>query len=126
LAWVIVGMGSGEMEAAWLGRALGAAAAGIVGASCFAVGVGSLFPRHALVVSLGYIFFAEQILPMVQAVKNISTLYHVQNIAQLPRSPLGADEDPGTAVLALALLSAFWLGLAVWRIRRLEFGGPDG
>ncbi len=128
VAWLIVGLGPGELEPVWLGRALGGAAAGIVGAASFALGAGALFPRYPLVVCLGYIFFAEQILPSVPAIQNISTLYHVHTIAALPRplEVIAVTGDAWTSVIALAVLSVVWLGLGVWRIRRLEFGTADG
>lgn len=125
LSWLIVGGATGELGPAVLGRTVLAAVAGVVGASAFAVGIGALFPRHPLVVSLGYIFFAEQILPMVKAVQNLSTLYHVHNLAGLSDGDI-APEEPATAALALVILSALWLGVALWRVRRLEFGGADG
>jgi ABC-type transport system involved in multi-copper enzyme maturation permease subunit len=125
VAYAIVGLGPGEMLPIWLARAALAAPLGVLAASCFAVGIGALFTRHPLVVAFGYVFFGEQILPQVQAIQNISTLYHVKTIAALPRGFVTSG-DLGGAVLALAILSAIWLGLAVWRVRRLEFGTADG
>lgn len=122
----IVSLGQGEMDPSSLPRVLLAAAAGTVAASCFALGIGTLFPRHPLVAAFGYVFFAEQILPQVKAIQNVSTLYHVKIIAHLPRSNFAFEGGMGGALLALALLSALWLGLAVWRIRRLELGSADG
>jgi len=124
-AYAIVALGPGAMQPAWLWRSAGAAVLGVVAASCFAVGIGALFTRHPLVVAFGYVFFAEQILPQVKAIQNISTLYHVKVIAQLPRG-FDVSGDTGGAVIALAILSTIWLGLAVWRVRRLEFGSADG
>src|SRR5262249_35338520 len=46
-AFALIG---GEVE--WLARAQAGAAAGVAGASAFALGVGALFPRHPLVVTL--------------------------------------------------------------------------
>ena len=126
LAYGIVSLGPGDMDPAWLLRAAAGALLGVVAASCFAIGIGALFTRHPLVVAFGYVFFGEQILPQVQAIQNISTLYHVKVIAALPRGSGGIDGAPAGAALALVILSAVWLGLAVWRIRQFEFGSADG
>jgi hypothetical protein len=126
LGFLLVALGPGEVQGGWLPRALLGAAAGVVAASCFAVGIGALVPRHPLVVCLAYIFIAEQILPVIPAVQNVSVLYHAQHVARLPRSPLGHGETTGAALLALALLSAAWLAIALWRVRRIEFGSADG
>ncbi len=121
-AFAVVGLG-GELDWARLPRALGAAALGVIAASAFAVGVGALFPRHPLVVALGWVFFAEQILSAVPAVRNLSVLYHVEVIARLPRGPSGSV---GGALVALAVLSLAWLALAWWRLDRLELGSAEG
>jgi hypothetical protein len=64
---------------------------------------------------------------MVPAVQNISVLYHVQNVARTPHlAQRFAVEDTATALLALVVLSVLWLGLALWRVRRFEFGSADG
>jgi hypothetical protein len=104
-------------------RALAAAALGVVAASAFAIGIGALFPRHPIVVALGWVFFAEQILSAVPAVQNLSVLHHVEVIAQLPGGPSGSA---GRAACALALLTALWLGLAWWRLDRIELGSAEG
>jgi ABC-type transport system involved in multi-copper enzyme maturation permease subunit len=125
VAYAIVSLGPGAMEPAWLVRASLAALVGVVAASCFAVGIGALFTRHPLVVAFGYVFFAEQILPQVEAIQNVSTLYHVKIIARLPRV-FTVDGETASALVALAVLSAVWLGLALWRIRSFEFGSAEG
>jgi ABC-2 type transport system permease protein len=111
---------SGGLDAAALPRSVVAAVAGVISASAFAVGVGALFPRHPLVVALGWVFFAEQILPDVTAVQNVTTLYHVRRIAD------GAPGGVAGGLLALAILTAIWLTVAVVRLRRLEFGSAEG
>jgi hypothetical protein len=113
-------------DPAWLWRAELGAAAGVVGASAFAVGVGALFPRHPLVVTLAWVFFAEQILPEVKAIQNLSIVFHAETIADPPRPMIHVGNDPAGAVLAIAILSAIWLGVAVWRVSRMEFGTAEG
>lgn len=125
LSFAIVSIGPGAMDPLWLLRSAGAAVLGVAAASCFAVAIGSIFTRHPLVVAFGYVFFAEQILPQQESIQNLTTLYHVKTVAQLPKA-IQVGDDAGGAILALVVLSAIWLGLAVWRIRRLEFGSADG
>jgi ABC-type transport system involved in multi-copper enzyme maturation permease subunit len=121
----ILSIGGGT-DPIWLVRALVAAVAGVFAASCFALGIGALFPRHPLIVAMGYVIFAEQILPQMRALQNVSTLYHAKTIAGLR---ILSDQAAGTMVeglIGFAILSAVWLSLAVWRIRRMEMGSADG
>jgi hypothetical protein len=127
IAFAIVSAGPGDTDPSWLPRALGAAAAGVLGASCFAVGVGALVPRHPLVVALGWVLFAEQVLSAVPAVQNLSPLFHVMAIADIPGVRLtlkGMSSLPPYP--SLAVLSAVWLGIAIWRVRSIEFGSAEG
>jgi hypothetical protein len=125
IAFAIISAGPGETDPSWLPRALGASAAGVVGASCFAVGVGALVPRHPLVVALGWVLVAEQVLSAVPAIQNLSTLFHAIVIADMPGVRFRFGE-PIPPYLAMAVLSAVWLGIALWRVRRLEFGSAEG
>ena len=125
VAFAIIATGPGEADVAMLLRALAASAAGVIAASCFAVGVGALVPRHPMVVALGWILFGEQILSFTPAVQNLSVLFHVHAIAELQGVDMGGD-GALPAYLGLLLLSAFWLGVAMWRVRKLEFGSAEG
>jgi ABC-type transport system involved in multi-copper enzyme maturation permease subunit len=121
-AFAVVALGPGAVEPVSLLRVVGGAALGVVAASASAVGIGAVFPRHPLVVALGWIFFAEQVLPSVKAVQNLSALYHVRAIADLPDS----SGDAASALVALAVLTAFWLAVAWWRVGALELGSAEG
>lgn len=115
-----------DQAAAVLARTAGAAIGGVIAVSAFAVGLGALFPRYPTAVALGWVVFAEQALPTVKAVQNLSALYHVQVIAGLPRSFIPSDAEPIESALALVMLTALWLGVAWWRMTRLELGAADG
>jgi hypothetical protein len=52
-------------------------------------------------------------------VQKISVLYHVQVLAR-------PSEDVGGALIALALLTAIWLGVGWWRLGRIELGSAEG
>jgi hypothetical protein len=123
-AWAISSAGAGPAgDPAWLGSTLLAAVLGVVTSSCFAVGVGSLFPKHPLVIAFGYIFLAEQALPEINAVQNLSVLFHTQQVAKLPT---WHHADDGGGAIGLAVLAAFWLAIAIWRVRNTEFGSAEG
>jgi ABC-type transport system involved in multi-copper enzyme maturation permease subunit len=124
LGFAIVSAGAGETDFGWLPPVLCAAAVGIVAASAFSIGVGTLFPRYQLVIALAYVFFAEQVLPEVPAIQSLSTLYHVKQIAALPYDN-PPTESVGSGILQLALLTVVWLALATWRIARKEYSGSD-
>jgi hypothetical protein len=124
VAYGIVSLGPGTIPISSVLRAIVAAAAGVGAACCYALGIATLVPRHPLIAAIAYVFFAEQILPQVKAIQNLSTLYHVKVVAALPHS--GVEGNLGAGLAGLAILSALWLGIAVWRIRRLEIGSAEG
>jgi ABC-type transport system involved in multi-copper enzyme maturation permease subunit len=109
----------GAIEGLPLPRVLLGAAAGVLGASCNALGIGALFPRHPLVAAMAFVFFAEQILPEMPAIQNVTTLHHAFR-------RIAVDGEVAGGLAALAILSAVWLGVAVWRVRRLELGSAEG
>lgn len=117
LAFAIAGATADE-----LARTLPAVALGTVAACAFAVGIGALVPRHPLVAALAWVLIAEQILPAVPAIQNLSVVHHVQVIAALPRQQLIGGGTPIGSVIALLLLTGLWLGIAIWRTRRIEPG----
>lgn len=122
LVFVIVSAGGGTTQVAWLWRAVPAAVLGVLAASAFAVGLGALVPRHPLVVSLAWVFLGEQILPAVPAVQNLSAVHHVEVIAALPVPQVPAHGTPTGSIVALFVLTIFWLTIAIWRVHRIEPG----
>jgi len=126
VGFVIVAAGPGQSDPAWLARAAPAAALGVVAASAFAVGLGTLVPRHPLVAALGWAFLVEQVLPLVPAVQNLSAVHHVEVIAALPRPPDSISGQPLGSVLGLIILTVVWLAVARWRVRTFEPGSVEG
>src|SRR5688572_7282974 len=116
LAYLIAGAGPGDGPP--LGRVMVGAVAGVLAASSYALGIGTLFPRHPLVAAMGYLVVAEQILPWVKSIQNVSTLYHVRSIWR--------EGEVARGLIGLTILSAIWLAVAVWRVRRLELGSAEG
>jgi ABC-type transport system involved in multi-copper enzyme maturation permease subunit len=122
----IVALGPATPDVGSLPRVLLAAVAGVAAASAYALGVGSLFPRHPLVAAMAYVFFAEQILPQVKAIQNLSTLYHVKRIAAVADPSFVGEAGVPEGLAGLAILSAIWLAIAIWRVRRVELGSAEG
>lgn len=99
-----------------LARALAAVLGAVLGTSAVALGIGTLFARHPFVIVLGYVLGIEQLLPFVPTLRSLSVAYHVTVIAD-------ADASFGTtleAVVSLLFVAAIWLGVAVWRVGRVE------
>jgi hypothetical protein len=121
IAFVLMAVGPRDVDPMWFVRSLLGGVAGLVCASAFAMGLGSLFPKHALITVLAWMLVIEQALPEVAAAQNLATLHHVRVLAGLP------GDDPSGSVLgslvALAILTAIWLRVAVWRVKRIELSG---
>lgn len=126
---IAFGTGAGS-DWSWLLRALTASTAAAVVASSLAVGVGALFPEHPFVFSVAYVLTLEQSLPQIPLASNLSISYHLRAIAGLPgphlraiaglSGPAGGPESLPVALTALALLSAGWLAVGLWRFNVAE------
>jgi hypothetical protein len=74
-------------------------------------------------VALGYVFFAEQILPEIPSVQRLTTVFHVTQIAGVDDGP--SVESTASALVTLAILSAIWLALAMWKVRGSEYAKAE-
>jgi ABC-type transport system involved in multi-copper enzyme maturation permease subunit len=125
-AWAISERGQGFTPVAWLWPALAAVTTGVIGSSCFAIGVGAIYPRQPLAVAVGWVLFFEQVFPAIPTLQHLSTLFHTQVIAGIPHEFIKkADTSVPRSLLSLAVLSTIWLALAVWRIRKAELSSAD-
>lgn len=118
-AYVLVTGAEAGAHVDWLVRGVAGAIAGTVAASAFAVGAGAIFPRHPFLFTLGYLLAAEQFLWRIPNVANVSFLYHARIVAGLDPGGVGG------ALLGLALLTAFWLALGLWRVSTADYGAED-
>jgi ABC-type transport system involved in multi-copper enzyme maturation permease subunit len=84
--------------------------------SAIATGIAVLVPRYGMTLTIGYMLADFWIGIIPRSIHNFSVLHHVTSIS-FP-SPEGGD--PVAAVIWLAVIGAGWLGLGLWRIRRLE------
>lgn len=118
-AWAIATTGPGVTQAAWLPPALLAVTTGVIATSAFAIGLGTLLPRAPLAVAIGWVLLFEQVFPAIPTLQHLSTLFHTQVIADVPHSfILKADTSAPRSLVSLGVLSAIWLSLATWKIRR--------
>jgi ABC-type transport system involved in multi-copper enzyme maturation permease subunit len=91
-----------------------AVAAAVV--SAIATGVSVLVPRHGMALTIGYMLLDFFIGLIPASIQNLSVLRNVTAISfPRPDSP-----DAATAAGWLLVIATGWLGLALWRIRRLE------
>ncbi len=106
-------------ESGWqMLRTLASHALAGLAASAVSVAVGALFPKHPLVVAVGYLLAADSIMYFLPAsLRQLSILTHADALAN--------GEAPGQAAVALFLHTAFWLGLAIWRGRTAGYAGVD-
>jgi ABC-type transport system involved in multi-copper enzyme maturation permease subunit len=87
-----------------------------VALSAISTGIAVLVPRHGMALTIGYLLFDFWIGIIPASIQNLSVLHHVQAIS-FPK-PEGTDVP--TAAAWLVAVAAAWLGLGLWRIRRLE------
>jgi ABC-type Na+ efflux pump permease subunit len=97
-------------------RSHAALAAGGAVVSAIATGIAVLVPRYGMALTIGYMLLDFWIGLIPASIQNLSVCHHVLAISLPP--PEGTDLL--TSVAWLAVIAAGWLGLALWRIRRLE------
>jgi ABC-type transport system involved in multi-copper enzyme maturation permease subunit len=98
-----------------------ALAAGGAAVSAVATGVAVLVPRHGMALTIGYMLLDFWLGLIPASIKHLSICHAVIAIS-LP-SPEGGDGgggDVATAAVGMAVIAGIWLGIALWRIRRLE------
>jgi hypothetical protein len=94
---------------------LAGAGASALGCSLFAVGGGALFPRQPMLFTMGVFLTVEQFLFAIPAAKHLSIVSHTRVIAGLE-----ADGSKAAAAFGLALLSAGWLAIGLYRNATVE------
>lgn len=107
--------GGGSQQA--LAHAAGAMALGCLATGSMAAALGTLAPRHPMAFAVMYMTIFDVplgLLPM--KLQELSITHQVTQLAQVPDRPHPA----AGALLWLGGMTAAWLAVAVWRIRRLE------
>jgi ABC-type transport system involved in multi-copper enzyme maturation permease subunit len=106
----------GKVPNGTIERAAGALAAGVAVRACIGAAMGTLLPRQALALTVGYLFFVDLPLGFIPArLQVVSIVFHENALAGLSRG-----EDAATAVIGLAAIGLVWLAVALWRVRRIE------
>jgi len=87
------------------------------GVSAVTAGLTALAPRHGTIFSIAYLVFIDQGLAVIDtSVSRLSVVYNATQLAGIEHPAT----DAGGSIAWLAALIALWVGLAVWKIRRLE------
>ncbi len=113
-AWLAMSVGATADDAP--GRMALAIAAGLTARAAIATAFATLVPRQALALTIAYLFFIDLPLAIVPArLQVVSIVFHEHELATR-----GMGESVTTALIGLGAITAVWLGVALWRIRRLE------
>jgi hypothetical protein len=123
--WVVVFQDDLGAHVTELLRGLLAMAAVIGAGGALTIAASALFPKRPLAFVLGYIMLGEQLLHFVPLLQQVSIAFHASEIsgAPMPYMRVGSMLD---GLIGLAVLSAIWLGVAIWRVERAEYALPDG
>ncbi|MCA9676218.1 MAG: ABC transporter permease subunit [Kofleriaceae bacterium] len=88
---------------------------GAIGLAAITTALTTLAPKHGTSLSITYLLFVDGTLSHFDAkISNVSVLFHSRQLA------LATSEGAGTAIGWILGLAAFWMMIAVWRVRRLE------
>lgn len=98
------------------GRTVLALAAGSLAISAVATGLAMLSPRHGMALSIVYMLADTFLGALPASLAKLSITYQTRAVSGLYSS----YDALGGGLVALAALSAVWMVVAVWRIRRLE------
>jgi ABC-type transport system involved in multi-copper enzyme maturation permease subunit len=97
-------------------RVLGAVVLGTLAASAATAGIATLAPRWGTIIAIAYLLVIDRPLAFFDAsISKISIAYHALCLAGVH-----GGESATEAVLWVLGLSTFWMGLALWRVRRME------
>jgi ABC-type transport system involved in multi-copper enzyme maturation permease subunit len=112
LGWLAVAAVTGVAPS---GQQIGALALGAFAASCAAAGLALLLPKHPLILSLIVLAVIDQTLGAMPA--SIRTVTISQNTRVLGGI---SDGDPTSAAITLLVITALWLYLGLWRIKKTQ------
>lgn len=95
-----------------------AIAAGAVAVCMVSTAIATLVPKHGMPLTISWmLFFDLPVGAMPISLAELSVTHQLRAVSQL--IPEIKDSPTGGAI-GLAVLAALWLGIALWRIRRLE------
>jgi ABC-type transport system involved in multi-copper enzyme maturation permease subunit len=89
---------------------------GMLARAAVAAAIATLVPRQALALTIAYLFFFDLPLAAIPARLQVATIwFHEDAIAGLE-----LDERTPAGVIGLCAIAAFFLAVALWRVRRIE------
>ena len=107
---------SGDHDHAPLARIAEGIAAGMLARSAIAAAWATLVPRQSLALTIAYLFFFDFPLGLIPArLQSVSVLFHESQLTGVAH-----DEGITSAIIGLVAISGVWLGVALWRVRRIE------
>jgi len=99
------------------GLSILALAAGAIAVCLVAAGIASLVPKHGMPLTIAYMLFDIPVGVMPVSLAELSVTHQLRALAQVVPE---IKDAPGGGAIGLAVLGTIWLGIALWRIRRLE------
>ncbi len=98
-------------------RSLGSVILGTATAAAVTTGITTLAPRAGLVLSLAYLLFVDRSFAWFEiSIAKLSLTYHSLRLS----GAYGDIENPVVATIWLLAISAVWLGVAAFQVRRIE------
>jgi hypothetical protein len=91
--------------------------AGGLAVSMISAGLAVLVPRHGMALTVVYMLFDAAMSNIPASIQSLTISYNVRAVAQVPSINEG---DASSGALWLAVIGLVWLGIGLWRIRRLE------
>jgi ABC-type transport system involved in multi-copper enzyme maturation permease subunit len=99
-------------------ESVAAFAAGAFAISAMSAGLATLVPRHGMALAIVYLVIFDIAIGLIPAsLQNISISYQIRVMGDLDIAGAGEIAKPA---LTMAIISALWLTIGLWRIRRLE------
>jgi hypothetical protein len=107
---------SGGEPASATEQVAAAVALGMLARAALAAAIATLVPRQALALTIAYLFFFDAPLAAIPARLQVITIWFHEAAA----SGTESGESATAGVIGLCAIAAVWLGVALWRVRRLE------
>lgn len=93
---------------------LGAMAGGTFAIAALSAGLATLVPKHGMALSIVYLVVFD--IPLGALPSSISGISITRQVSEI----IDADSGIARPAITLAVVAALWIGVALWRIRRLE------
>lgn len=95
--------------------------AGAIAMSATAAGIATLVPKHGMALTVVYMLFFDLPIGFLPAsLRRLAISHHVRQISEIRLDGGSMVDSPEAAAASLAVMTAVWLAIAMWRFRRLE------